>query len=250
MATVLLGALGHGVPLNGGLFRAFDVTAPADSVVSWSMPRACAARGVTMYRVCDALAGALAQALPQAVAAASEGGATIITIAGDHAGQHFNFFDVVLGAWGGRHGLDGFSGVSNPATNSRNTPAEMIEREHPVRVTHYEIAPATGGHGEYRGGDALRRGYELLAGEAIVVVRADRQKFAPWGLAGGEPGATGRTRILRKDGRTETMPSKFVAKLTRGDQLEVTTPAGGGYGNPARRDAAGLARDRAGALAK
>jgi N-methylhydantoinase B len=243
VATVLLSVLGKGVPLNGGLFRAFDVTAPQDSVVSWRMPYACAARGVTMYRVCDAALGALAQALPGEVPAASEGGATLVTIAGGDGAAQFNFFDVILGAWGGRAGMDGVSGLSNPATNSRNTPIEMIEREYPVRVTEYGMAPGCYGKGEYRGGNALRRGYELLADAATLVVRSDRKELAPWGLYEGEDGTHSRVVIQRADGAREEMPSKFTAKLRRGDRVEIQTPSGAGYGPPARRAAEALRRD-------
>jgi N-methylhydantoinase B len=243
VATVLLSVLGHGVPLNGGLFRAFDVTAPPGSVVSWRMPHACAARGVTMYRVCDAVFGALAQALPGEVPAAAEGGATLVTIAGEHTAGHFNFFDVILGAWGGRQGMDGISGLSNPATNSRNTPVEMIEREYPVRVTEYGMAQGKYGEGEFRGGNALRRGYELLADSAILVVRSDRKALAPWGLYEGHDGTCSMVRIRRAGGACEEMPSKFTARLARGDRVEILTPSGAGYGAPGRRSPEALRRD-------
>ncbi len=236
VATVLLSVLGHGVPLNGGLFRAFDVQATPGSVVSWRMPQACAARGVTMYRVCDAAYGALAQALPGEVPAACEGGATLITIAGGEREAHFNFFDVILGAWGGANGLDGVSGLSNPATNSRNTPVEMIERQYPVRVVEYGMAAGHYGHGRFRGGNALRRSYELLAESATLVVRSDRQAVAPWGLAGGGDGTRSSIRIHRAGGATQEMPSKFSARLARGDIVEIVTPGGAGYGDPALRD--------------
>ncbi len=243
VATVLLSVLGKGVPLNGGLFRAFDVRAKEGSVVSWRMPQACAARGVTMYRVCDATFGSLAQALPGEVPAAAEGGATLVTIAGGEGAAHFNFFDVILGAWGGAKGLDGVSGLSNPATNSRNTPVEMIERQYPVRVLEYGIAEGHFGAGEFRGGNALRRSYELLAPEATLVVRSDRKSRAPWGLAGGQNGTQSRIRILRGDGRIEDMPSKFTARIARGDRVEVVTPSGAGYGDPAARSEHARRRD-------
>jgi len=230
VATVLLGILGEGVPLNSGLFRDFTVTAPEGTVVSWRMPHACAARGVTMYRICDAVAGALAKAIPDRVPAASEGGVTLLTIAGSDTGRYFNFFDAISGSWGGRNGANGLTGFSSPTTNNRNYSVEMVEREYPIRVTEYQIEPDAFGAGRYRSGYALRRTYELLADEALVVVRADRQRFRPWGLAGGTDGTLGCTRIVRADGSVEVMASKFGDMLRRGDRLEILTPSGGGYG--------------------
>jgi len=53
---------------------------------------------------------------------------------------------------------------------------------------------------------------------------------APWGLAGGEPGARGRNAVERRDGRSEEIPGKATLSLEAGDRLIVETPGGGGFG--------------------
>jgi N-methylhydantoinase B len=231
VVAALLGIFGRGVPLNGGVFDCIDVSAPPDTIVSWAEPRACAARGVTMYRAFEAVLGALAQAVPELAPAASDGGATIVNIAGEDRGVHFNLFEALMSAWGATVDADGVTGVSSPATNSRNTPVEVVEREYPLRVLRYEIVRGSGGAGRHRGGVGICREYEILAGRTTVVVRADRQVVRPWGLAGGGEGQAGAILVKRaNESRRRRMPSKFVTSLSMGDRICVVTPGGGGYG--------------------
>jgi N-methylhydantoinase B len=165
------------------------------------------------------------------VPAASDGGATIVNIAGEDRGTHFNLFEALMSACGATTDADGVTGVSSPATNSRNTPVEVVEREYPLRVLCYEIVRGSGGGGRQRGGLGIRREYEILGGTTTVVVRADRQIVRPWGLAGGSPGQAGAVVVKRAgESRARRMPSKFVTSLNKGDRICVVTPGGGGYG--------------------
>ncbi|RMF77612.1 MAG: hypothetical protein D6739_12585, partial [Nitrospirae bacterium] len=54
----------------------------------------------------------------------------------------------------------------------------------------------------------------------------------PYGLAGGSPGAPGRNRLRRADGREEELPGKAAVRVAPGDELIVETPGGGGWGAP------------------
>jgi 5-oxoprolinase (ATP-hydrolysing) len=53
---------------------------------------------------------------------------------------------------------------------------------------------------------------------------------APFGLAGGSPGALGRNTVVRVDGRVETIPHVGSAELEPGDLFVIETPGGGGFG--------------------
>ena len=114
-------------------------------------------------------------------------------------------------------------------TNSLNTPIEALEYFYPFRVRRYSYRPGSGGRGRYRGGDGLIREIELLT-EAEVSVLADRRRLPPYGLAGGRPGACGRTAVLRADGRVEEMPGKCNFRARPGDVVRIETPGGGGWG--------------------
>ncbi len=114
-------------------------------------------------------------------------------------------------------------------TNSLNTPAEALEYSYPLRVTKYALREGSGGEGEHRGGDGIIREIEVLT-DATVTILSDRRKSRPYGLAGGEPGAPGRTEILREEGPIELMPSKSSTRLQRRERIRIETPGGGGWG--------------------
>jgi N-methylhydantoinase B len=96
------------------------------------------------------------------------------------------------------------------------------------------IREGSGGNGANRGGAGIVRTWEFLA-PASVTLLTDRQRRAPWGLAGGQDGAPGRSLLRRAGGETVELPSKIQLKLLPGDQLTIETPGGGGWGAPQHR---------------
>ncbi len=146
----------------------------------------------------------------------------------------FAYYETVAGGSGASVAHDGVSGVHTHMTNSLNTPAEALEYSYPLRVMKYALRAGSGGDGKHRGGDGIIREMEVLT-DATVTLLADRRKFRPYGLAGGEDGAPGRTEIFRADGSTELMPSKGSTRLRRGERVRIETPGGGGWG-PAQQD--------------
>ena len=116
-----------------------------------------------------------------------------------------------------------------------NTPIESIEAEQPLLIKRYGFVADTGGAGEYRGGLAMEREYELLADEATVQIRSDRTRFLPWGVQGGGPG-TRTYSILNPSTENQILPSKFLKQLTRGDVYRLVQAGAGGYGDPLERD--------------
>ena len=231
------------VPNNAGVFRCIDVIAPEGTILNPRLPGACAARALTGYRMLDVVLGALAQALPERVPAAGEGGNTVLSMGGiTRERRQFVLVDMITGAWGGRPDKDGLEAVTNPSQNMSNSPVEVLEAHHPIRVDDYGFVPDSCGAGRFRGGLGLRRRYTLLNDEATLQLRSDRMTHRPYGLAGGRP-ARGTRNVLNPDGEAREMPAKFATTLRRGDVILHEQPGGGGHGDPFARDPERVAED-------
>jgi N-methylhydantoinase B len=224
------------IPNNAGFFRPIKVVAPEASIVNVKAPGACAARALTGYRIVDALFGAFAQITPERVPAAGEGGNSVICLSGRRKDESpFIVVDMMCGAWGGRPDQDGIDAITHPAQNLSNTPVELLEAEHPIRVERYCLVTDTCGAGRFRGGMAIEREYRVLADEgALLQLRTDRSQHAPWGLAGGSPGSTSVSVV--GDGDAETpLPSKVTMELRTGQTVRHRMAGAGGYGDPLDR---------------
>ncbi len=228
------------VPATAGLMRPIHLIAPEGTVVNARPPAAVAGGNVeTSQRIVDVLLRALPGALPQQIPAASSGTMNNLTIGGmdDRSGKAvpFAYYETIAGGSGASASHDGVSGVHTHMTNSLNTPAEALEYSYPLRVTKYALRPGSGGDGKHRGGDGIMREIEVLA-DVTVTTLADRRKFRPYGLAGGDDAASGRTEISRADGSIEVMPGKSSTRLRRGDRVRIQTPGGGGWGAPEKTE--------------
>lgn len=214
------------IPANGGCYRALTLRAPVGSIVNALPPAAVAAGNVeTSQRVADVLLGALAQAAPERVPAASQGTMNNVLIGNDE----FAYYETVAGGQGARPGRDGQSGIQTGMTNTQNTPVEALHAHYPFRVTAYTLRRGSGGDGRFRGGDGIRRELRFEA-PATLSLMGERRRHAPWGLAGGEPGATGEDWLIRASGERLRLPGKVTVEVEPGDRLVVLTPGGGGWG--------------------
>ncbi|HTR97387.1 MAG TPA: hydantoinase B/oxoprolinase family protein [Candidatus Acidoferrales bacterium] len=230
--------LAEDLPVNDGLLRVLEVIAPAGSLVNPRPPAAVGAGNVeTSQRIVDVALGCFARALPGRVPAASSGTMNNLLIGGEDPRTRapFAYYETLGGGHGAGPGWDGASAMQAHMTNTRNTPVEALEHACPVRVLAARVRRGSGGKGRWRGGDGIERTLELLA-DARVTVIAERRARGPYGLAGGSPGAPGRTRV-RRGGRLETLPGKCTLDLARGDVLILASPGGGGWGRESRREA-------------
>ena len=144
--------------------------------------------------------------------------------------ERFGYYETIGGGAGAGPGFDGASGVHTHMTNTRITDAEVLESRYPVRLVAFALRRGSGGAGRWRGGDGLVRRYRFLAPVRVSLL-TERRATAPYGLAGGAPGARGRNALLRADGRSEELPHRASVALDAGDELVVETPGGGGYGS-------------------
>ena len=224
------------IAANEGLFRAIEVTAPPGTITNMVLPGACAARGLTGFRMGDCMFGALAQMLPDLVFAASDGGNTGVSIGGyDDQRKAFIYVDFACGTWGGRPWADGLQGNTNMFANMASQSVEVIESEQPIQILSYEFLPDRAGPGKFRGGAPYRRDYRFLEREAVLQVRSDRREFRPYGLYGGYPGQPS-ANFLNPQDENRPLPSKLNITFRRGDVFRHELAGGGGWGDPLERD--------------
>jgi 5-oxoprolinase (ATP-hydrolysing) len=174
----------------------------------------------TSQRTVDVLLGALQ------VAAASQGTMNNLVF-GDGT---FGYYETICGGSGATPGGAGADAVHTHMTNTRLTDPEVIEQRYPVRVREFSIRRGSGGKGIHRGGDGILRRLEFLRELQVSTLCQRRGPYAPYGLAGGEPGALGRNTLTRADGTQEVLPFRAQFQAQAGDILTVESPGGGGWG--------------------
>jgi N-methylhydantoinase B len=232
-----------GIPNNEGVFRAIEVIAPPGTIANAVLPAACAARGLTGFRMVDCCFGALAKMLPDKVFAASDGGNTGISIGGYDADRTpFIYVDFTCGTWGGRPFADGLDGNSNIFANMASASVEVTEVEHPIAIEAYEFVPDRAGSGKYRGGTPYRRDYRFLEAEGTLQVRADRHDVRPYGLYGGYPGQPS-VNVMNPHDENRPLASKVTMTIKRGDVFRHEVAGAGGWGDPLERDPAAVLKD-------
>lgn len=218
------------VAVNGGCFRPVTVLTEPGSLVDAQPPAAVAGGNVEgSQRIVDVVFGALAQALPGRIPAASCGTMNNLLIGGRRVdGSSFTYYETIGGGMGARPAADGLSGVQVHMTNTLNTPIEAVEFAYPLRIERYELRTGSGGAGRCRGGDGLRRDVRALV-PAEATILSERRVTAPYGLQGGEPGGCGENRLLAEGGE-QVLPGHAAATLQPGQVLSLRTPGGGGWG--------------------
>lgn len=212
-------------PACAGAFRPITLTAPEGSLLNARFPAAVAAGNVeTSTRVVDVVLGALAQAIPQRIPAASHGSMNNLAMGGATAGAAWDYYETIGGGMGAGAQGGGWSGVQTHMTNTLNTSVEVLEARYPLRVVRYALRLGSGGAGQRSGGDGLVRELEFLAPTQVSLL-SERRRHRPWGSAGGGPGLAGRNLL-----NGEELPSKVSLALAAGDRLRIETPGGGGWG--------------------
>ncbi|TVM19669.1 hydantoinase B/oxoprolinase family protein [Oceanidesulfovibrio indonesiensis] len=223
------------ISTNAGCLRPLTVVTRPGTIVDAQFPAAVAGGNVeTSQRIVDVILGALAQAMPEAVPAASQGTMNNITIGGfdPHKNRPFAYYETLGGGMGASVHAHGESAVHSHMTNTLNTPVEAMEYAYPFLVREYSVRRGSGGSGTHAGGCGMVREIELTA-NAEVTVLSERRRIGPYGLQGGEAGIKGANIIVRTCGgkeEREEKPGKFNARLNAGDRIRMETPGGGGWG--------------------
>ena len=233
------------IPPNHGCYRPITIETPERSLVDPEPPAAVVGGNLeTSQRVTDVVLGAFAEADVSRVLAGSQGTMNNVTFGGTdpRTERPYAFYETQGGGFGGRDGKDGMDGVHVHMSNTMNTPIEVLETAYPLRVERYELRPDSGGAGQYRGGLGLRRDISVRGHTATFSLLADRQRHAPYGLAGGEDGEPGAAYRLDAAGTTR-LAGKSTHDLPAGTTVSLRTPGAGGYGPPEERAPSLLAAD-------
>ena len=192
----------------------------------------------TIKRMAGCILGALRPVIPAKVPADSSGEMLAVMFGGTRLnGQPFVIGELIAGGSGAGVATDGVDVIETDVSNCMNLPAEAMELEAPIRVLRVGLRPDSGGLGKQRGGLGIIKEYEVLHGEVRFTHRGERHMCAAQGSDGGEPGAMAVSEIIRLSGTKETIPSKMMAVLQKGDRVVITTAGGGGNGRAEQRDA-------------
>jgi 5-oxoprolinase (ATP-hydrolysing) len=208
------------IPLNAGCLRPLTIHVPPQSMLDPAYPAAVVAGNVeTSQCIVDALYGALG------LQAASQGTMNNFTFGNDR----YQYYETIAGGAGAGPGYAGASGVQTHMTNSRLTDPEVLENRYPVRLREFALRAGSGGGGEYRGGDGLVRRVGFLESMTAAIL-SNHRRIAPFGLAGGEPGMPGVNRRTSATRGSETLAATAEIAVEPGDEVEIQTPGGGGFG--------------------
>jgi N-methylhydantoinase B len=237
------------IPRNSGCFRPIRVLAPPGTIVNVDYPAPeVGGNTETHPRIVGTILGAMANAVPNRTMAAEGGTHSNFVFGGVDAetGDYFICYDIAGVGWGGRAFADGNDGVDSINGNCRPTPIEVFETRFPWRVEYLAFDTDSGGAGKYRGGVGYTKQMICLNDEVTCSQMTDRHLFAPWGLYGGQPGGLGATLILKagtekwqnmREAYGKKSTSRYSnVRIEKGDRLRLTSPGGGGYGEPQERD--------------
>ena len=221
-------------PANQGCLRPLTINTPLGSLVNPEPQRGVAAGNVeTSQRITDVLLGAMAQALPEVIPAASQGTMNNMIIGGHDPIRErpYVYYETIGGGMGARPTKDGISGIHTHMTNTMNTPIEAMEFAFPLRLKRYALRRGSGGDGKYKGGDGMIREVEFLA-PARVTLLSERRKLPPPGYHGGHDGQPGENVLLRGGYEEVQLAGKEILDVAPGDILSMRTPGGAGWGAP------------------
>jgi 5-oxoprolinase (ATP-hydrolysing) len=208
------------IPLNGGCLEPLEIIVPEGSMLNPVYPAAVVAGNVeTSQAIANALYGALG------VMAASQGTMNNFTFGSDR----YQYYETICGGSGAGIDFDGTDGIQTHMTNSRLTDPEILEWRFPVLLEEFSIRANSGGKGKHRGGNGVKRRIKFLEPMTAAILSSSRV-IPPFGLNGGEAGATGRNYVVRNDDTITDLTSTATVQMKSGDTFVIETPAGGGYG--------------------
>lgn len=244
------------IPKNSGCFRPIRVVSPPGKVTNVDYPGPLVAGNTETHpRLANITIGAMSHCVPERAMASESCTGTNFVFGGEHPDHHeyFACYDIMSGGWGGRHGHDGNDCVIAINGNCRFNPTEVFETRFPLMVEDCAMDTDSGGAGEFRGGLGYTRTLRITEVPITGSQCSDRHEVKPFALFGGVPGGNGGTLIQKagsdawltvRELHGKVSSSKYAnVRFAPGDRIRLTTPGGGGYGNPRQRDPALVKED-------
>ena len=236
------------VPINAGTFEPLKIVEPEGTFLYAKYPRpvsGCAAE--VSQRIAEAVFAALTKAIPDLLFAAPAGTSGNLGVGGYDPERDRSYIMYLFtgGGYGGFQGGDGLSNGCSTIGISKMPPVEVLEQFYPVLFEEFSLREGSGGAGEFRGGFGINYAIKLRRGEARVSMVMDHGRTGPQGVLGGAAGGV-NTVAVSQGGKTYKPPhlSKDQdIEIGVGDVVRVSTPGGGGFGDPAKRKPEAIARD-------
>jgi N-methylhydantoinase B len=236
------------VPINAGTFEPLKIVEPEGTFLYARYPRpvsGCAAE--VSQRIAEAVFAALTKAIPDLLFAAPAGTSGNLGVGGYDPERNRNYIMYLFtgGGYGGFQGGDGLSNGCSTIGISKMPPVEVLEQFYPVLFEEFSLREGSGGAGEFRGGFGINYAIKLRRGEARVSMVMDHGRTGPQGVLGGKDGGTNTVEVSQggKTYRPPHLSKDQDIEIGVGDVVRVSTPGGGGFGDPAKRDPAAITRD-------
>ena len=236
------------VPINAGTFEPLHIKEPEGTFLYARYPRpvsGCAAE--VSQRIAEAVFSALTHAIPDRLFAAPAGSSGNLAVGGNDPQRLRNYVMYVIsgGGYGGSPSGDGISNGCSTIGISKTPPIEVMEQYYPILFEEYSLHEGSGGAGEQRGGFGVNYTIRLRRGEARASMVMDHGRVGPQGALGGADGGVNTVAIDQKgiEYRPPHLSKDQDIQLAPGDRIRVSTPGGGGFGDPFRRDPAKVAKD-------
>jgi 5-oxoprolinase (ATP-hydrolysing) len=189
------------IPLNQGCLNSVSVVIPEKSLLSPTKGVGVVGGNVlTSQRITDVIL------LAFRACAASQGCCNNLTfgtgginpLTNEHV-EGFGYYETIGGGTGAGPTWDGQSGVHSHMTNTRITDPEIFEKRYPCILRQFGLRPGSGGKGLHNGGDGMVRDIEFRVPVNCSIL-SERRSRRPYGLEGGEDGATGINMVVKQIG--------------------------------------------------
>ena len=237
------------LPINEGSFRALEIILPPGKVVSAQKPAAVRWWMTVPMTIVDTVFQALAPAIPDHTIAAHHADIVVPYMYGtdNRTGRFFidPMFGVPGGGWGATSRHDGMSAtICINDGDTHNTPVEAGEVRVPYITEYYRLRRDSGGPGKYRGGMGAELSRRMQA-SGFFNSQIERTVFPPWGVEGGAEALPNGIKVRRADGTFEEYPNGKLnsVQLAPNDAVIISAGGGGGFGDPAKRDAEAVRLD-------
>jgi N-methylhydantoinase B len=236
------------VPINAGTFEPLKIIEPEGTFLYAKYPRpvsGCAAE--VSQRIAEAVFAALTHAIPDILFAAPAGTSGNLGVGGFDPERNRSYIMYLFtgGGYGGFKGGDGLSNGCSTIGISKMPPVEVLEQFYPILFEEFSLCEGSGGAGEFRGGFGINYAIKLRRGEARVSMVMDHGRTGPQGALGGSDGGVNKVAVTQggKTYRPPHLSKDQDIEIGVGDVVRVSTPGGGGFGDPAKRDPALVTRD-------
>jgi len=226
------------IPHNQGMVQPIDIIIPEGTILNAAFPAATTYGNHLCPPNADAIARALAPAIPDRVTAGWNHLLCSLTTGLDPR-KNDKYVDICFmglkGGSGALKGVDGYDhiGMIDASGGLLDQDYEMFEQQTPHRLIKHEYLCDSAGPGQWRGGLGVETVFEIGADQTQVVVFGDGDVEPAFGLHGGRDGSLNWIKLRYPDGTDYATKSlDLVTGVPKGTIYHQLAGGGGGYGLP------------------